>query len=136
MPNTCHHVIAHWATPGERQQITDAIDHAVQTGDTAALPLLLARLMEPCAARDTHTEQPAEEPRMPAATYSIRIRETVEYDIDLTAEQVAEIIGDTFHHDPDLITAYLDATRDVTGVTEREVHSIDIHRQPEKGGTS
>lgn len=48
----CHHVIAHWTTPDERQAILDAIAYARRIGDLAALPLLLDRLTAPCEARD------------------------------------------------------------------------------------
>ena len=54
---TCHHVIAHWVTSADRQQITDAIDYAREIGDLQALPLLLARLTDPCEARDTYRAQ-------------------------------------------------------------------------------
>lgn len=54
---TCHHVIAHWVTDDERQQITEAIAYARTIGDLEALPLLLARLTQPCDARDTHRAQ-------------------------------------------------------------------------------
>lgn len=49
----CNHVIAHWTTQEERKQISDAIAHARQIGDLEALPLLLARLTQPCDARTT-----------------------------------------------------------------------------------
>ncbi|GAB2714627.1 hypothetical protein [Streptomyces bullii] len=49
---TCHHVIAHWVTDEDKRQITDAIAYARQIGDVEALPLLLARLTQPCEARD------------------------------------------------------------------------------------
>ncbi|WND33986.1 hypothetical protein RI578_06615 [Streptomyces sp. BB1-1-1] len=49
----CHHVIAHWTDQEERKQITDAIAYARQVGDLQALPLLLARLTQPCDARNT-----------------------------------------------------------------------------------
>ncbi|MEU7400735.1 hypothetical protein [Streptomyces sp. NPDC044948] len=52
----CHHVIAHWTTQEERQQITDAIAYARRIDDLAALPLLLARLTQPCDARNTPKE--------------------------------------------------------------------------------
>ncbi|UGQ10534.1 hypothetical protein LO772_27365 [Yinghuangia sp. ASG 101] len=48
----CRHVIAHWTTEAERQEIVDAIDYARRIGDVAALPLLIARLTAPCSARD------------------------------------------------------------------------------------
>ncbi|MFE6362948.1 hypothetical protein ACFVP3_23490 [Streptomyces sp. NPDC057806] len=53
----CHHVIAHWVTDDDRQQINDAIVYARDVGDMEALPLLLARLTQPCDARDTYHAQ-------------------------------------------------------------------------------
>lgn len=55
--SACHHVIAHWVTDEERQQIADAIDYARKVNDLTALPLLLARLTQPCIARDAHRAQ-------------------------------------------------------------------------------
>ena len=55
--STCHHVIAHWVTDADRQQITDAIAYARQVGDLQALPLLLAQLTQPCEARDAYRAQ-------------------------------------------------------------------------------
>jgi hypothetical protein len=54
---TCHHVIAHWVTDDDKRQITDAIAYARGVGDLQALPLLLARLTQPCDARENHRAQ-------------------------------------------------------------------------------
>ncbi|EST24364.1 hypothetical protein [Streptomyces roseochromogenus] len=54
---TCHHVIAHWVTDEDQQQINEAIAYARQIGDLEALPLLLARLTQPCDARDAYRAQ-------------------------------------------------------------------------------
>lgn len=56
-PPTCHHVIAHWVTDAERQQINEAIAYAREIGDLEALPLLLLRLTQHCDARDNHHAQ-------------------------------------------------------------------------------
>ncbi|MFF3848018.1 hypothetical protein [Streptomyces sp. NPDC002328] len=48
---TCHHVIAHWTTDEERQQLVAALAYARDVGDAQALPLLIAQLTQPCDAR-------------------------------------------------------------------------------------
>ncbi|MER5698896.1 hypothetical protein ACWDBO_44930 [Streptomyces mirabilis] len=55
--HTCNHVIAHWVTAEERQQIVAAIAYARRVGDMAAMPLLLLRLTSPCEARDSSRAQ-------------------------------------------------------------------------------
>ncbi|MDX3020109.1 hypothetical protein [Streptomyces acidiscabies] len=57
---TCNHVIAHWVTEDDRQQITGAIAYARNVGDLEALPLLIARLTGSCEARDTYRAQKEE----------------------------------------------------------------------------
>lgn len=48
----CRHIIAHWTTAAEREQLLDGVDYARHIGDLTALPLLLLRLTQPCDARD------------------------------------------------------------------------------------
>lgn len=48
----CRHIIAHWTTAAEREQLLDGIDYARHIGNLTALPLLLLRLTQPCDARD------------------------------------------------------------------------------------
>jgi hypothetical protein len=57
----CHHVIAHWVTAKDLEQINGAIDYAREIGDTAALPLLLAQLTLPCQAREDYRAQQNQE---------------------------------------------------------------------------
>ncbi|MGW1291152.1 hypothetical protein ACWD4N_48405 [Streptomyces sp. NPDC002586] len=57
----CPHVIAHWVTGEDHEQITAAIDYARGISDAAALPLLLARLTQPCQARDEYQAQQNQE---------------------------------------------------------------------------
>lgn len=47
----CWCVIAHPVTDAERAELRESIAYARRIGDTAALPLLLARLTGPCPAR-------------------------------------------------------------------------------------
>ncbi|MCX3059579.1 hypothetical protein [Streptomyces beihaiensis] len=58
----CHHVIAHWVTDEDRQQINHAVAYAREIGDIQALPLLLARLTQPCNARDSYRAQKESRP--------------------------------------------------------------------------
>ncbi|MDX3694951.1 hypothetical protein PV726_32360 [Streptomyces europaeiscabiei] len=53
----CHHVIAHWVTDTDREQIKAGLAYAREVGDLAALPLLIARLTLPCQAREVYSAQ-------------------------------------------------------------------------------
>ncbi|GAB2714633.1 hypothetical protein [Streptomyces bullii] len=62
--------------------------------------------------------------------FTVQVTETATYEVPISDEQAAELLGGLFRDDPDLIAEYLDTSQHFTAVTDRDISSVETESRP------